>query len=113
MDLLLNCRLTHRLKTDYFFPSKLLELLATGLPVLTTRVGGVLEQFEGEVYVLEEETSVALATKLREIIEQTMESRLAIGRAAKARAIKSLSWKAQGLKIAKFLENISIAERRI
>jgi glycosyltransferase involved in cell wall biosynthesis len=110
MDLLLNFRLTLRLKTDYFFPSKLLEFLATGLPVLTTKVGGFLQQFEGEVFLLDEETPVALAAKLRQIVEQPIESRLAIGRAAKARAINSLSWTEQGLKVAAFLKNIGIAK---
>ncbi len=110
MDLLLNIRITQRIKTDFFFPSKLVEIIATGLPVLTTDVGGFLEHFREDVFMLKDETPLALVAKLEQIAAQPQEQRLAMGRAARDKAIASLTWSAQGLKLAGFLRDLRSIE---
>ena len=63
-DLLLNLRVTRAIDTRYFFPSKLMELLASGTPVLSTCTGHVEGEFGGVIYLLREETAGAVADRV-------------------------------------------------
>ena len=74
-DLLLNLRLTRALDTRYFFPSKLMELLASGISVLSTGTGHVQEVDGHVLYLLDEETPHALAARIRTIAALPPEQR--------------------------------------
>ena len=66
-DVLINVRLTQTLNTKYFFPSKLMECLASGVPVISTCPGHVAEEFGRLAYLLREETPEALAAAIRRV----------------------------------------------
>ncbi len=51
-DVLIDMRLTEALNTKYSFPSKLMEYLASGTPVITTCTGHVEEEFADIAYLL-------------------------------------------------------------
>ena len=63
-DVLVNMRLTQAIDTRYFFPSKLMEYLASAVPVISTCTGAVEKEFGSFVYLLREETPQGLANAI-------------------------------------------------
>ena len=104
-DLLLNLRLTRALDTRYFFPSKLMELLASGIPVLSTGTGHVQEVYGHVLYLLDEETPHALAARIRTIAALPPEQRQAVGRNARNFVLTEKTWDRQGAKLAAYIRN--------
>jgi glycosyltransferase involved in cell wall biosynthesis len=109
-DLLLNLRLTRALHTRYFFPSKLMELLASGTPVLSTCPAHVREEFSEIAYLLEEETSGTLASQICDIVKEIPSQRQARGQRAQALIREQKSWSVQGRRIANFIRRIATGE---
>jgi glycosyltransferase involved in cell wall biosynthesis len=105
-DLLLNVRLTKAIDTRYFFPSKLVEYLASGVPTLTTNVGHIGSEFAGTVYVLDDESPNGLAELLRHVASQEPDVRSARAQKARELAERHYSWKAQAARIAAYLRNV-------
>lgn len=62
--LLVNPRPTHEEYVQYSFPSKTMEYMSTGTPVLTTVLPGMPKDYYPHVYLLEEETPQGIADKL-------------------------------------------------
>jgi glycosyltransferase involved in cell wall biosynthesis len=110
-DLLINLRLTKVLNTQYFFPSKLMEYLASGTPVISTCTGHVEEEFGQYLYVLKEETPAALAELILRILSLTTEQRYRRAADAKEYISRHKTWDAQGRRVARFLESLTAAER--
>jgi glycosyltransferase involved in cell wall biosynthesis len=103
-DLLINMRVTKAIQTRYFFPSKLMEYLASGVPVLTTRTGHVAEEFGDVVLLLDDETPSGLATRLRQIVNMNRVELRELGDRARARTLATKSWNVQGAKVAAYLK---------
>lgn len=82
-SLLVNPRPTHEEYTRYSFPSKNMEYMASGTPVLTTRLPGMPEEYLPYVHLIEEETvegvakalTDALGTGAEELHRRGMEAR--------------------------------------
>ena len=55
-SLLINPRFTSNTFTKYSFPSKLMEYMSTGTPVLTTRLAGIPDDYNDKMYYIEIET---------------------------------------------------------
>lgn len=102
-DLLLNLRLTRSLDTKYFFPSKLMELLASGTPVLSTCTGHVRDVYGHVLYLLEDETPAALASKVMTIAAEPREARQSLGAHAREFTLREKSWARQGQHLATYL----------
>lgn len=66
-SLLVNPRPTVEEFTKYSFPSKNMEYMLTGTPVLTTKLPGMPEEYYPYVYLLEDESSEGIANKLKKI----------------------------------------------
>ena len=66
-SLLINPRPTEEEFTQYSFPSKNMEYMLTGTPVLTTKLPGMPEEYYPYVYLLEDESENGIATKLKEL----------------------------------------------
>ena len=72
--LLVNPRPTGEEYVKYSFPSKTMEYMSTGTPVLTTVLPGMPKEYHPYVYLLEEETADAIAEKLGQIFAQPAEA---------------------------------------
>ena len=105
-DLLLNVRLTKAIDTRYFFPSKLVEYLASGVPTLTTNVGQIGSEFGGSVYMLADESPNGLAELLTHVASQDPDVRSARAQEARELAERHYSWKAQAARIAAYLRKV-------
>lgn len=101
-DLLLNMRITQAIDTRYFFPSKLMELLASGVPVLSTCTGQVEAHYGHALYLLHDETPGALAARVLELRGVDPIERAALGAHARAFVFREKTWERQGRKLAHY-----------
>jgi glycosyltransferase involved in cell wall biosynthesis len=104
-DLLLNLRLTRALDTRYFFPSKLMELLASGTPVLSTCTGHVEKEYGHVLYTLRDETPAALAARIQEIAGEPDAKRHALGTRARTFMFTEKTWQRQGSRLADYIRS--------
>jgi len=86
--LLVNPRPTNEDYTKYSFPSKTMEYMASGTPVLTTCLPGMPAEYNDYVFLLKEETAEGVATALQEIFSHSTEELHTKGLAAKAFMMK-------------------------
>ncbi len=110
-DLLLNIRLTQRMNTRYFFPSKIMECLASGVPVITTCPGNVAEEYADFAFLLRHETPEALADLIQEVESIPSEQRLVRAKAACEYIVSHKTWDAQAKRILMFLHQITGLEQ--
>ncbi len=101
--LLLNARITKAIDTRYFFPSKLMELLASGTPVLSTCTGHVESEYGHVLYLLRDETPEALAARIEEIRGVADDERRELGRRAREFMLTEKTWHRQGERLADYL----------
>ena len=81
--LLINPRFSHAAYTKYSFPSKTMEYMASGTPLLTTSLPGMPDEYKEYVYILEDETAEGLSRKLIEILAKPAEELLGFGERAR------------------------------
>jgi len=113
-DVLINMRLTKALRTRYFFPSKLMELLASGTPVISTCPAQVEEEFGDFLFPLKHETPEGLAAAIRKVETAGLEIRREMGKRARAFMLEHKTWQAQTGRISALLEGLAgeVAEGR-
>lgn len=102
--LLVNPRPTGEEYVKYSFPSKTMEYMSTGTPVLTTVLPGMPKEYHPYVYLLEEETADAIAEKLGQIFAQPAEALFEKGMAAREFILKEKNNVKQAGKILAMLE---------
>ena len=68
MDLLVNPRSKKELFTQYSFPSKTIEYMSTGTPVLMQRLPGMPKEYEQYLYLYEGDSPEQLAKSIREVL---------------------------------------------
>jgi glycosyltransferase involved in cell wall biosynthesis len=95
-DVLVNMRPTRSMRTVYGFPSKLMEYLITGKPVITTCAGNVEEEFSDKVILLRDETAEGLATALEKVATMSQVERARIGLEAREYIRANKTWKVYG-----------------
>lgn len=105
-DVLINMRLTKSVNTKYFFPSKLMEYLASGRPVISTCTGHVEEELGRYLYLLKDETPQGLADLLVDIEGQGFQIREEKGTTARDYMLANKTWSAQGSRIASFIRSL-------
>lgn len=66
--LLVNPRPTHEEYVKYSFPSKTMEYMASGTPVLTTVLPGMPKEYHPHVYLLKDETAEGIAEMLSTVL---------------------------------------------
>ncbi|MEE0945218.1 MAG: glycosyltransferase [Acutalibacteraceae bacterium] len=81
--LLVNPRPTNEEYTKYSFPSKNMEYMASGTPLLTTKLPGMPTEYNEYVYLLEQENIEGIKNALTEILGKSKEELHSKGEAAK------------------------------
>lgn len=104
-DLLINPRPTHEEFTKYSFPSKNMEYMATGTPVLTTCLPGMPEEYRKYVYLLEDETVVGFATSLKKILSSIQNDKAELGLTARNFVLQNKNNVVQASKILSLIRN--------
>ena len=102
--LLVNPRPTHEEFVKYSFPSKTMEYMASGTPVLTTVLPGMPKDYYPHVFLLEQETAEGIADKLTEVLSLSDEELFEKGKAAKEFILDTRNNVVQAAKILRMLE---------
>ena len=102
--LLVNPRPSAPEYTKYSFPSKNMEYMVSGTPVLTTKLPGMPREYYPYVYLLEDETSSGVAEALENIFSEEYKTRTEKGISARNFVILNKSNVIQAKKIAGFMK---------
>ncbi len=89
--LLVNPRPTGEDYTKYSFPSKVMEYMASGTPMVTTKLAGIPEEYFKYIYAFKECTTECYLDVLRYILSQDVEVHFNKGREAQAFVLNNKS----------------------
>jgi len=103
--LLVNPRPSRLLENRYNFPSKLMEYLAAGRPILSTATSDVAEHYGSALIVLADETPEGLARCIEQSVAVPAEERAAMGSRARA-TVEGVTWRTQAENIMAFIETL-------
>jgi glycosyltransferase involved in cell wall biosynthesis len=105
-DLLVQPRPVDQVFVRYSFPSKLLEYLASGTPVLSTRLAGIPAEYEPYLYWIDDDSVAGIARALQAVMAVPAGARAAKARAAAQFVVQTRSSSAQGARIRGFLTEV-------
>lgn len=112
VDVLVNPHSTRHVTARYLFPSKLLEYLAMGRPVITTcNTPEVREEYGDVAYVMDGEDPAELAALFERIGGMSPGERRARGLLGRARVAERKTWPRQGRRMLDFIGGIVRGER--
>lgn len=90
--------------SNYSFSSKILEYMASGTPLLTTRVGGMPEDYYPYFSFIDDETTAGIAQAIETILAQDEDTLDKMGKRAKNFADAEKNYLSQTKKILTFLK---------
>jgi len=102
--LLINPRPSNEDFTAYSFPSKNLEYMVSGTPVLTTKLPGMPREYDRYAYLFNDESTEGMAKTLNAVLGLPREELHELGGRAKAFALKNKSNTAQARRVMDFLK---------
>jgi len=106
VSLLVNPRPSEGEFTKYSFPSKNMEYMVSGTPMLATRLPGIPTEYFDHLYLIEDESAEGIANVLRQVFSKSPEELLEKGRGAKAFILREKNNVKQAQKLMEMLEGI-------
>lgn len=103
-SLLVNPR-KNQIFTKYSFPSKILEYMSSGTPMMGYMLDGMPPEYKGNFFAIEESDD-GLEKTLRAVMSMRDEERVAMGKKAKAFVLEHKTPKKQCTKIIKMLQSL-------
>lgn len=103
--LLINPRFSNEEFAKYSFPSKNMEFMASGTPLLTTRLPGMPVEYYPYVYMFEEESIEGYSETLRRVLDKSDDELFAKGQEAKRFVLQTKNNIYQGKRIVDFLNS--------
>lgn len=105
-SLLVNPRPADLELSAYSFPSKTLEYMVSGTPVLTTRLKGIPEEYFNYVYSICNESETGISETLQKIFQLPNSERVAMGARARKFVLENKNNKIQGKKLLLFINSL-------
>lgn len=105
--LLVNPRPTDEEYVKYSFPSKTMEYMASGTPVLTTHLPGMPREYYPHVYFIEEESAGGVAEALTRVLAQPDEALLEKGLCARNFVLEQRNNVVQAAKILDMMKDVT------
>lgn len=102
--LLINPRPTTEEFTKYSFPSKNMEYMASGTPVLTTNLPGMPQEYQEYVYLFDDETVEGMAKTFTDVLNLPSETLRERGRCAQRFVLDKKNNVVQACKIIEMIE---------
>ena len=90
--------------SNYSFSSKILEYMASGTPLLTTKVGGMPEEYLEYVYVIEDESIGGITNTLNTVMNKESNALYLLGQKAAHFAIEDKNYRRMTEKVLAFLQ---------
>ncbi|HWT75767.1 MAG TPA: glycosyltransferase [Mobilitalea sp.] len=110
-DLLISVKPSAEEHSKYAFPSKILEYMSSGTPVLSTRVGGIPEEYFNYICPLEDESEAGIISSIKRILLISDDGLREKGMAAREFALNHKNYRVQGERmITLFKECLKINE---
>lgn len=107
---LINPRLSGAAFTKYSFPSKTIEYMETGTPVVLTRLSGIPDEYFEYVIVWEEETNEGMQKLMERLFSMSEYEIEQYGKGAKKFVLEKKGLKQQGNRVTEFLHEIGQKE---
>ena len=104
--ILVNPRPTKEAFVKYSFPSKIMECMASGTPLLTTRIPGMPKDYCPYIYCIDEETVEGVQDALQQLLGKPLEELHKKGQEAKQFILAEKNPDAQGLKLQGLIERV-------
>ena len=104
VDLLVNPRPSSAEFCKYSFPSKTMDYMASGVPVLMTRLPGLPSDYRERVFFIEDESPEGVAAALERVLSQSDEALLAFGDEARRFVLSEKNHLAQTARLLDFFE---------
>lgn len=92
--------------SNYSFSSKILEYMASGTPLLTTKVGGMPEEYYDFIYAIEDETENGISEVLTDIVKKCVQELDAQGEKTAGFAVEMKNYVVMTQKIENFLSSM-------
>lgn len=105
--LLVNPRYSNKEYTKYSFPSKNIEYMASGTPLLTTKLPGIPDEYFDYSFTIDEENKDGIKKKITEILSKKNEELKEFGKNAMNFVTQNKSKQIQAKKIEKLLKDSS------
>jgi glycosyltransferase involved in cell wall biosynthesis len=102
--LLVNPRPSDSEFTRYSFPSKNLEYLSSGRPVVLCRLPGIPDEYFDYVYALDNESVEGMATLLDHVLQKSDEELEAFGQRARRFVLDHKNYRKQGERVRRVME---------
>ena len=106
-SLLLNPRLTNAEYVKYSFPSKTMECMASGTPLLTTKLPGMPKDYYEYVYFFEDESEDGMTEAFNTVLSKSSEELHEFGKTAKAFVMNEKTNIKQAQKLMDFICGLS------
>ena len=103
---LVNPRQNNEEFTKYSFPSKTMEYLSSGIPVIAYKLDGIPDEYDQYLQYVEDDTIDGLKNKLIELCEMPYEQRQKIGNAGRSFVLKEKNSKIQVKKIVDLINSL-------
>lgn len=109
-DLLINPRIDNPLTDVFGFPSKMVEYLLSGTPVLTTRFAALPEDYLPFIHTIEEQNAVGIAAAIETVFHTPEDVRKKMCAAAYDHVFKKHNYKQIADEMLTFFDSIQIRE---
>ena len=106
VGILINPRLVNDPISLYTFPSKIIEYLLSGVPVITTKINGLTKGYLDNLFVVDGETPSEIAKTIDFVIKQDKDYLIQKTKNARLFIIQNKNWKIHCEKINEFLESL-------
>ena len=106
VDLLVCPRCADDYTTKYTFPSKLLEYICAGVPVLSNRLSGIPDEYEKYINYSKSEDAEDWAAAIVNIVEKNRDEYWKKAKEAKCKVLQTKNWKSQCEKVVAFLKTL-------
>lgn len=107
---LVNPRPSGHRANRYSFPSKLLEYLVSGTPVVSTAPPGIPDEYHPHLELAADETPEGLAAAIRRAAARTDAERTARGARAREFVLRDKTWDRQAARIGEFVRSLARAK---
>lgn len=103
---LVNPRQNNEEFTKYSFPSKTMEYLASGVPVIAYKLDGIPDEYDSHINYVVDDSAEALAQKIVYLCEMPMHERREIGRKGQCFVLDNKNAVVQIKRVLEFLGNL-------
>lgn len=103
---LINPRPASGVFTRYSFPSKTLEYMRTGKPVLCYKLEGIPDEYDGYLCYIKQEGAQGIASAIRELFSRSPQALATLGKAARTFVLENKNPATQCKKLIKLLRSL-------